>query len=187
MTDKFLAAPGAATITLHWLVAIGIIAMILFGLVIAATPSGPEKSALVPLHKSFGMMVGAIALARILLLWRTGFSPPAAVISDAKRRAARATQVLMLVCTIVMPLTGIAKSVTYARSVDVFGLTVVPKLLSEKNEGLNELASIAHAWTAWLLIALIVAHAAAALHHHFVLRDQTLARMLGARSARPAI
>jgi cytochrome b561 len=37
---------------------------------------------------------------------------------------------------------------------------------------------LVHASGAWFLIALLVLHAGAALRHHFVLRDDTLRRML---------
>jgi cytochrome b561 len=35
-----------------------------------------------------------------------------------------------------------------------------------------------HGKAAWLLIALVAVHAAAALRHHFILRDGILRRML---------
>lgn len=173
-------APSGATVILHWTIAAALIAMLAFGFIIGATPTGPEKSAMIWWHKSFGVVIGAAALGRIAYLARTGFPPPAAGVSLLKIRLSRLTQILMLVCSVAIPATGMLKSITYARTVDVFGLTVVPKLFAEKDVALNDLASLAHLGLGWTLTALIIAHSAAALHHHFVLKDNTLKRMLRA-------
>lgn len=167
-----------ATIALHWLVALGIIGMIAFGLVVSATPSGPQKSALIQTHKSFGMMVGALALMRLFLRMREGFPVPLATHGRSMIRFSRSLHTLLLVLTVAMPITGILKSITYGRGVDVFGLPVVPKMLMEKNEDLNQLASLAHLGFAWIIVALVVMHIGAALAHHVVKKDETLRRMV---------
>lgn len=167
------------TIVFHWLIAAGIIAMLAFGLVISNTPSGPDKTALIQIHKSFGMILGALALARIIVRMREGWPRPVAPLASWEERSSRAVHTLMLAATVVMPVTGILKSITYGRPVDVFGLRVIPPLLLEKNESLNELASIAHASVGFMLMALIAVHVIAALKHHFVNRDATLTRMAG--------
>ena len=43
----------------------------------------------------------------------------------------------------------------------------------------HRLLEEAHELLSYLLIALVVMHVAAALYHHFVLRDSVLVRMLG--------
>lgn len=170
------------TIVLHWLVAAGLIGMVCFGTYIGQLESGPGKTALVQIHKSFGILVGTLALTR--LVWRMfeGYPPPAAAIAAWEMRLAWTSHTLMLLTSVALPLTGILKSVTYARPVDVFGLRVIPKLMAEKDEYLNGLASIAHTSLAILLVTLIVLHVAAALRHHLVKRDDTLRRMAGLRA-----
>ncbi|WP_234006754.1 cytochrome b/b6 domain-containing protein, partial [Cronobacter malonaticus] len=46
----------------------------------------------------------------------------------------------------------------------------------------SDLAGDIHLWLAWSVVLLSVAHAAAALKHHFVDKDVTLKRMLGKAS-----
>lgn len=178
--SRLTSAPSGATVILHWTIAAGLIAMLAFGFVIGATPTGPEKSTMIWWHKSFGVVLGAAALMRIAHLANTGFPPPVESVSKTIVRLSRLTQSLMLVCSVAMPVTGMLKSVTYARSVEAFGLTIVPKLLDEKNVPLNDLASLAHQGFGWTLAALIAVHGGAAFHHHFVLKDDTLRTMLRA-------
>lgn len=185
MTDA--PALSRMTVVLHWLVAVGLIGMIAFGTFIGQMESGPEKTALVQIHKSCGIIVGALALLR--LIWRAheGFPKSVALLERWEARLARVSHNLLLLTSVALPVTGILKSITYARSVEVFGLPVIPKLMAEKSETWNEIASVAHTSLAVLLASLIVIHAAAALRHHFVKRDDTLRRIagFGARHARP--
>jgi len=58
-----------------------------------------------------------------------------------------------------------------------FGLFKVPPL-GEFNRALKEQASETHEFLFWVLAAMVALHAAAALWHHYRVRDRTLARML---------
>ena len=74
-------------------------------------------------------------------------------------------------------LTGYAISTSEGRGVNVFGWFELPAWLP-RSEMLRELATTTHEWLAYITAAVIVIHAAAALKHHFVDRDDTLKRML---------
>lgn len=170
-------AIGKTTIVLHWLVAIGIMGMIGFGITIGAMERGPSKTAMIQIHKSFGIVVGALALVR--LIWRAGEGFPAPVAHKPwEMWISRQAHIALLALTVAMPLTGILKSITYARPVEVFGLPLIPRLLTEKAEAWNEAVSVGHWTLGYLLAALIAVHAAAAVKHHCVDRDSTLRRML---------
>jgi cytochrome b561 len=177
-----MAAPtrlSFVTIALHWLTAAAILAMLVFGLVISSTPRGPDKVALIQLHKSFGMI--ALPLLMVRLVWRLteGWPQPVASLAAWERVAARAAHWALLLLPIVMIASGMVRSLAYARSIDVFTIPVVPKLLTEKNEQINELAGSVHDTAALLLLVVIVLHVGAALRHHLFNRDATLMRMLG--------
>lgn len=177
MTPPRPAAPSrlpTATVALHWLVAIGIVFMLAFGFWISGQPRGPGKTELVQVHKSFGMIVFAFAVCRVVWRFRVGFPESHGIGWEA--RAARASHLLLLAATIVMPLSGIVRSLAYARPVQVFGAPVIPQLLTEKNEAVNEIAGAIHSATAWLLLILVAVHIAGAAKRHFVDRDGTLAR-----------
>jgi hypothetical protein len=78
-----------------------------------------------------------------------------------------------------LPLLGWALSNAEGKPVHLFGLTL-PALVSAD----EDLADTLQAWhlnAAWVLLGLVSLHVAAALWHHFVLRDEVLRRMLPKR------
>ena len=79
---------------------------------------------------------------------------------------------------IVMPLSGWAMSSAGAspRPLDWFGLFPIPHLPVPAAAG--GASHETHVVLGWLMAALVVLHVAAALRHHLILRDATLARML---------
>jgi cytochrome b561 len=70
------------------------------------------------------------------------------------------------------PMTGLSASLFGGRPFPVF-LWQIPQLISA-DETLRAAFHLAHEIGAWLLGALVVCHAATALIHHFVLRDDVL-------------
>lgn len=53
------------SVALHWIVGFAFIGVFIVGLYMADLPRGPEKMELMALHKSFGVLILLIALARI--------------------------------------------------------------------------------------------------------------------------
>lgn len=170
---------GRTTRLLHWIVGLSVLGMLASGYGLAWTPSGPDKSAWVQAHKSFGMLVLAGALVR--LTWRVweGWPPALASHRSLERWAATCLHVFLIAATLAMPLSGIARSLAYGRSVAVFGWTVIPQLLPQKHEDLSAGFSGLHDGLALILAAAIGLHILAALKHHAVAGDETLRRMLG--------
>lgn len=166
------------TVLLHWVVAIGVIGMLAFGLYVESMPRGPDKGATIQIHKSFGIVVLFLVLARLVWRCSEGWPAPVPTLSVIERRLMRAVHWVLLLGPFVMIASGITASLTYARSVKVFGIPFIPKVMDEKNEVLNELAGNVHAFTAWCLILALVLHVAGAMRHHFIRRDETLMRML---------
>lgn len=167
------------TRALHWTIAAGIIGMIAFGFYISGLERGPEKAALLSLHKSIGVLVGGLALIRIFIRIKEGFPIDASPRSWWETSLARGTHFVLLFATVALPLTGIAKSVTYGRPVDVFGVPFLPAQLMAENKPLNEIASELHEALGFIVAAIIVLHVVGALKHHFIDRDSTLTRMVG--------
>lgn len=56
------------SIALHWIVGLAFIGVFIIGAYLSDLPRGPEKMELVALHKSFGVLILLIALARVF--WR---------------------------------------------------------------------------------------------------------------------
>ncbi|HEY9108009.1 MAG TPA: cytochrome b [Roseateles sp.] len=80
-----------------------------------------------------------------------------------------------------VPLTGWAMSSAKGFPIVWFGVLPLPDFVSKDKE-LGELLTGVHGWLAYGLAALVLAHVAGALKHHFVDRDGLLARMSLRRS-----
>jgi cytochrome b561 len=171
--------PGRVSLGLHWGVGFGVLGLIAFGFWLRTVSGGPDKTALVQIHKSFGVIVFVLAIARVAWRMREGFPAPAGLHAAWERRSAIALHAFLIVATLLMPISGILRSLAYARPVSVFGLPVIPKLFEAKHETLYALAANLHDGLALALSAALALHVGAALKHHWVDRDGTLLRILG--------
>lgn len=172
---------STTTVALHWFIAIAMIAMVVFGLVLEDMPRSDSKSALVQLHKSIGVVVLALALWRLVWRLRQGMPETISILTPLQARLAHATHGFLLLCTLLLPVSGIVMSIGSARPISLFGMPFIPQLLATKNETLAAIGKGGHAILGKLIILAIVVHVAGALKHHIVDRDGTLRRMLGAR------
>ena len=176
-TDDRWAWPS---MTLHWLIAVLILALLAVGWVMVDLPRTPRYFWVYDLHKSIGLTVLALMLLR--LGWRlyAGAPRPVPGTGAAQHLAAQAVHVAIYVVALAMPISGwLYDSASGLRALRFFGMVTVPKLVAPDPQ-LKDLSHGVHEWGAWVLIALIVAHAGAALVHHLVQRDRTLWRMLPA-------
>jgi cytochrome b561 len=64
--------------------------------------------------------------------------------------------------------------------VSLFGVLPLPPL-SAKGSPFGHAFGDLHKPTVWVLIAVVALHVAGALYHHFILKDDTLRRMLPER------
>ncbi|MDE2406562.1 MAG: cytochrome b [Xanthomonadaceae bacterium] len=168
---------GIISQLLHWLMAILIVAMAWLGLTMGDLPNGPDKIATYALHKSLGLSLLALVVLR--LLWRLLAGAPAHVAGTPpwQVRVAAATHFMLYVLLFALPLTGWLLNSAAGFPLQWFGLINLPALAGH-DEALHTLATSAHEWLFWLLAALVLAHAGAALFHHLIQGDATLARML---------
>ncbi len=167
------------TILLHWSVGLAVIGMLAYGFWLQTVPTGSDKTPLVQIHKSFGILVFALALVRLAWRWREGFPPAAGAYPTWERRAARTLQGFMILATILMPVSGILRSLAYGRPVSLFGLPLIPKLFEEKQETYYAAAANLHDGLALVLALAVALHVVAGLSHGGRKGDGTLARMFG--------
>jgi cytochrome b561 len=170
--------------TLHWLIAAAIVAMLVIGWVMVRLPkTDPDKFALFQWHKSIGITILLLSLARFG--WRLSHpAPPLPVAMPAwEKIAARATHALFYVLIIGMPLIGwaIVSASPLNLPTMLYGLVPWPNMpvlpdLENKREIGHALDSV-HETGAYILAALLVLHVAAALKHHWFDRDDVLTRM----------
>lgn len=174
----------AVAIALHWLIAVAIATIVMIGLVMTHVKLAPlMQFKLYQLHKSIGITILALTVLRIL--WRLTHRPPVlpADIPKLERRAAAGTHVMLYVLMFGLPLVGwalVSASPLNLPTV-LYGIVPWPHLPIPGGISKAALAPIlakVHAYGAYALIGLFVLHAAAALRHHLVIRDDVLRRMI---------
>ncbi|MGE0856140.1 MAG: cytochrome b [Hyphomicrobiaceae bacterium] len=173
---------SGTTIGLHWLLAIGMIGMLVFGLVLEDMPRGEAKAAAMWWHKGLGVAVLAFALWRIGWRLAEGMPKPVTPMPPWQKRMAAATHGFLLLGTIFMPVSGLMMSLGGGRPVDVLGLFIIPA--PEKIAWMDQAGHVIHGLGSKLLIAAIVLHVAGALKHQLLDKDGTVARMMGRRVER---
>jgi cytochrome b561 len=169
-------------IALHWLIALGVFALILLGWYMGGIPKGtPERTFWFNLHKSIGVTVGALVLVR--LVWRLTHRPPPlpALMPEWEATAARVNHALLYACLLVMPITGFLASNFTRFGVKYFGIQIAP--LFRENQAARDALQEVHEVVSYLLVALVVLHILAALKHLVVDRDRVFQRMLPGRTA----
>ncbi len=176
-TDRW----GTTSQLLHWTIAVLILSIGAVGLVMGELPRSPKWFWVYTLHKSLGLTVLALVLVRIAWRLYAGAPPPVEGTPRWQARLASLTHGAIYVLILAMPLSGwLYDSASGLRPFRWFGLAEVPKL-SPPHEALADAMHETHELLFWVLIALVIGHAGAALYHHFVRRDATLARMLPRR------
>ncbi len=94
-----------------------------------------------------------------------------------QQRAATAVHALLYVLLLAIPLTGWLYSSTAGAPTAYLGLVQLPDLLA-RDKALAAKLKVVHVTLNYTMLALVVMHAAAALKHHVVDRDDVLRRML---------
>jgi cytochrome b561 len=159
----------------HWSIALLVLANLALGLLHESLFDGIGW--VMPIHKSIGLTVLALTLGRIA--WRLTHRPPPhpSTMPAWERAAAGTTHFLFYVLMLALPLSGWAMVSGSAkrRPLEFFGLFDVPYLPVGPSVG--SAAGNAHGLLGWIMLALVLLHVAAALRHHFVLRDGVLGRM----------
>ena len=175
----------AVAITLHWVMALGVLALAALGLVMVHGHLGlGRKFALYQLHKSIGVTVLIVAVLR--LAWRYAYPPPPLPthMPPLERLTAHAGHWLLYFYLIALPLTGWALVSASVLNIPTHLYGVIPwphlpELSSLHNKApVEAFLKMIHRYGAWTLLVLIAGHAGAALRHHFVLKDGVLLRML---------
>lgn len=175
---------SAMSLTLHWLTALMVLAQVLLITAHEAT-EGPISREFVMIHKSLGLTILVLTLARIG--WRLA-NPPLAMPDAMKgweKMLARGVHVLFYVLLIGLPLGGWAASSAGGRVIEWFGLFPWPALPVPLDKSLARTFMEAHEAGVKVLYVLLALHVGAALKHHFLDRDNVLHRMLPFIPRRP--
>lgn len=168
---------GHTAIALHWLIALLIFAGWGMGAYMTDLRLSPEKIKLYSWHKWIGITV--LLLACLRAGWRvTHPAPPANTAHPTwQRRAAGSAHVALYLLMFAIPLSGWMFSSASGYPVKYLGVIALPDLV-DKNKEIAEVLQDVHEVLGFALALIVGAHLAGALYHHFIHRDDTLARML---------
>lgn len=169
------------TIGLHWIIALTIIALTGIGFYM----SWYEFYPLYDWHKSFGVVIFLLVLVRVWWRIRNGWPTPVREYPALEHRLAQVTHWVLIVSTVLMPVSGMMYSGLGGYGVKVFGWVLIPGNHNADGEaepfhaGLSQLGAFLHEWLGYVLAVAIILHIVGALKHHLFDKDRTLLRMLG--------
>ncbi len=169
---------GGLSILNHWVLALGVIFLLVSGLVIAEWLTGAVRGQWIWWHKTFGV-VATFWVGWMVLAHRLHGERPEPGCTAFEVRARHAMHRVLIARTLVRAVSGTAMSLFRDRGIDVFGLVTIRGL--GEVPWLADVGALVHSWGGYLLLAAVLAHPMAALEHRFVSLDATLARMLGRR------
>jgi cytochrome b561 len=166
--------------TLHWLSAVLVLAQ--FGVAILMPDIGPKAvpGTLVNLHLALGVLILMVTVLRVVnravdpVPLDERASPP------WERLAARSAHMAFYVLLLAGPLLGWASASAHRLPVSLFGLVTLPALAAPRTRWALKAGDL-HTVLMWVLLGLVALHAAVALYHHFVRKDEVLRRMWPAR------
>lgn len=171
----------AVAVTLHWVTALCIIAMIPLGFFMGDLPISIRFDAYA-VHKSLGLTVLGLSIFR--LIWRLLNPPPAlpAGMKPYERMLAKTTHWLFYALIVAMPLSGwlmVSASRKYPTVYFWLGeVPFIPMPMGIDGKATSDMFRQYHELLAYGALVLIVLHVGAALKHHLVLKDDVLRRML---------
>ena len=168
---------GAIAQLLHWLIALAVVSQMVLGWVMVSWRLSPTKFELYAIHKSLGITLLLLVLIR--LAWRAWNVTPQAPAQSPRweTRAAAVTHALLYLLLLALPVSGYLINSASNFPLVVWGFLPLPNLTDE-NEVLQVVSEYVHLTLFWILATLVVLHMAAALRHHWVLKDAVLRRML---------
>ena len=166
---------GGVSRLLHWAMALMIAGQVALGWYMTDLPRGLPKLKLYALHKSFGVTLLALAVVR--LVWRLAEQRPVLPAMPAwQARSATLTHIALYALLILIPLSGWLFNSLAGFPLQWFQLVNLPALTGA-NAGLKETARDLHETGVTVLLVILAVHAGAALKHHFLDHDRTLASM----------
>jgi cytochrome b561/polyisoprenoid-binding protein YceI len=179
---------GWVTRSFHWLTALLILTAFPIGLIAndmdySTAETLAQKAQLFSLHKTLGVAVFFVALARIL--WALSETHPAPLHPERRLETGLAEFVhwLLYVSLVVVPLSGWTEHSAVTGFAPIwwpFGqaLPFVPQ-----SESVAHIAGAVHWWFTKILAVTVILHVVGALKHAVIDRDGTMSRMILGRAA----
>jgi cytochrome b561 len=172
---------GWVSVTLHWIAAIGVLAMIWIGLQAGWAEDAGNRDlhqSYMALHISLGGTLLAFAVARVLAHYlQTQPDLPSAEPRPLKITA-RITHHLLLAAIVVQFISGPLMVWAGAHPINIWNIIALPSPFGVRNRPVHEIAETLHLVGRWTLFIVIPIHVLAALKHEMIDNDGVLTQML---------
>ncbi len=164
----------AMTIILHWFTAVLVLVLWVGARALHGMPPGALRADGRSLHIVLGLFLGALGGGRFV--WRLSFGRPLPPTDSGwMGTAARLTHGGLYTLLAAMVLIGIL--LAWMGGDSLFN-QFTPAALDADNQALAEQLRRVHSLIGWAIVAVVAAHSAAVLFHHYALKDSVLARMM---------
>jgi cytochrome b561 len=163
-------------IAFHWATVIIVLGLLTTALIHTQSRDDITRVLMLRIHRSLGVTIWLVTVSR--LVWRltqAKLPPFPTAMSVIHRTCVTVGEYCLYALLVIQPMTGFGATITRGRTFPLFWWHVPP--LMPRYPVLENALFLAHRIGAWTLIVLITGHAVAALVHHFLLRDEVLARM----------
>jgi cytochrome b561 len=151
---------------MHWLTASLMVLVFVLAFSIDLATSRPAHTALLQLHRSIGLTVWIVTLAR--LAWRRFAKYPnwPSDMSRVMRVAAMASEYALYALLLAQPILGLLQTNAHGDHVNLFFIGQLPAVI-DKNRPLAQQLLTVHKAVGFSLLGLIALHVSAAFFHHF--------------------
>ncbi|MBV8592958.1 MAG: YceI family protein [Caulobacteraceae bacterium] len=175
----------AVAIGLHWLIAAALVFQIILGWRFSGAPRGPTVFALFQLHKSVGITILVLTLARIA--WRVGHPPPPPPVRQPawERVGSKIVHFGFYAILIGLPLTGWIMVSTSKLDIPtlLYGavawphLPIISHMAAGPKQAWETAGRVSHHLLAWTTYALLALHLGAVAKHQLIDRDEVFSHM----------
>jgi cytochrome b561 len=172
---------GALPQALHWLTVVSVVVAWLLGQFMDDFPKGVARNTAFATHVTLGELVLVLLVVRVL--WRQFNRAPALLptrFGKAGEIAATLGHYALYALLLAVPTVGIVAQFKRGNALPIFGFWHVPSPWPADRAAAHSVMEV-HELVANVLLIFAALHASAALIHHYVFRDRTLARMLPGR------
>jgi cytochrome b561 len=166
------------TIVLHWVAAVTVVALLLLQLVIANTSDDLPMEELKRLRNTLGLLLAVVSCYR---LWArlSSFHPlPVGTPNPVELIVARSVAVSLTLACVLLPIAAWLSMCAGGQTVELIGDWRLPVLLA-KDEGARKVFDTLFLVGVTLFLGGLALHVFGAFKSHFVLKNDSLRRMLG--------
>lgn len=163
-------------VALHWTTAV----LVLVQFVSAVTWdyfSRDTQETMQSLHVSVGVLLTVVIIARVAWRLMPGHHVPSIELGWVKI-ASKTVHYLLYAMLIAQAVSGFVFRWAQGHPVGFFGLFAIPGPFAALPKPSRHLIHAVHEYLGWGIVIIAFGHALAALHHHYVLKDRVLKRML---------